>query len=767
MKKILTLAFFICLMAQAFAQTDGITYQAVIIAPEDLELPGVDSPGNFLPNTTIAIRFTIYDSGNLLEFQEVQITTTDEFGRINLLIGDGNHDYFKEMNWDGTPKDLKVEIDFEAGSNFEEMSRERLTFLPYAFHRNITATGTLTVDDRSYLNGELVVQGPTTLESTLDVVNENATNLTGTLTVEGETNLNNALNVNNNNPSNLSGSLSVNGYTALDGTLDVIGLTTLNDLTVNGEASFGDLTAEALVVNQSTNLLGTTVVDGQGVQVRITSNLPNTSTEMGNHPLLIDGGNNGLAIKVNGERSPSNNYISFWDNDQMWGRIEGQREQDLENNYIYNFKKSRAELLYARSLTGTTVSLIEATFSTAEVAGALSSSTGCVGLGSCITLPIPSFIANKGVKTVLKFAKFVTLGLDVAIAANSIVQLLDVEEEHIGVSYLSGAGDYAEYLSKENNADDFIPGELVGIKNGLVSKDIWGSEKVMVVSTRPIVLGNMPQPDNEANSVKIAFMGQVPVRVMGKVEPGDYIIPHLISDGLARAVNPKNMETRDYKRVAGVAWNVISEIGGINTVNVAVGINTNDLSDVVYKQEQELNTLREKANLLQAEMKKSNSVLAQLVPGYAEAIGLDGEDLHKSEENNIASHKEDSHSENNYENIIGDEAFGSEDIIYFEFSREQIEAAFTMAREIYVQALEDQNFTAQLVKSSGANKELAEVLKDMPLISMEKHPFWSRIDNDPAYKEEVMQFLNSKISKAYHTHKKHEHNFKDFKIKRD
>ena len=132
MKKLLTLALFLFLTLQVFSQTDGITYQAVIIAPDDLELPGVNSEGNYLPNTEIAIRFTIYDSGNQLEFQEVQVTTTDEFGRINLLIGDGDHDYFKEMNWDGTPKDLKVEIDFEAGSNFEEMSRERLTFLPYA-----------------------------------------------------------------------------------------------------------------------------------------------------------------------------------------------------------------------------------------------------------------------------------------------------------------------------------------------------------------------------------------------------------------------------------------------------------------------------------------------------------------------------------------------------------------------------------------------------------------------------------------------------------
>ncbi|MCB0434312.1 MAG: hypothetical protein KDD18_15465, partial [Mangrovimonas sp.] len=197
MKNLLTSVLFFALTFQAIAQTDGITYQAVIIGPDALELPGVDSEGNYLPNATVAIRFTIYDSGNQIEFREVQIADTDEFGRINLLIGEANHDEFTHISWDGTPKDLEVEIDFDAGSNFETMSREKLTFLPYAYHRNITATGTLSVDDNTFLNGELQVEGPTNLNSTLDVNNQNATNLTGTLTVDGETNLNNAFSVNN------------------------------------------------------------------------------------------------------------------------------------------------------------------------------------------------------------------------------------------------------------------------------------------------------------------------------------------------------------------------------------------------------------------------------------------------------------------------------------------------------------------------------------------------------------------------------------------
>ena len=115
-KKLVTLGLFLLFSAITFAQTDGITYQAVIIGPDDLELPGIDSEGNYLPSTTVAIRFTIFESGNLVEFEEIQTTTTDEFGRINLIIGSVNHDDFEKIEWDGTPKDLKVEIDFDGGS---------------------------------------------------------------------------------------------------------------------------------------------------------------------------------------------------------------------------------------------------------------------------------------------------------------------------------------------------------------------------------------------------------------------------------------------------------------------------------------------------------------------------------------------------------------------------------------------------------------------------------------------------------------------------
>ncbi len=51
-------------------------------------------------------------------------------------------------------------------------------------------------------------------------------------------------------------------------------------------------------------------------------------------------------------------------------------------------------------------------------------------------------------------------------------------------------------------------------------------------------------------------------------------------------------------------------------------INTNDLSDVVAKQEEELKDIKKEYSHLKEQMQQSNSTLSSLVPGYAKAMGL-------------------------------------------------------------------------------------------------------------------------------------------------
>lgn len=713
MKKTLTLAFFIALMAIGFSQTDGITYQAVIISPDDLELPGVDSQGNYLPNTTIAIRFTIYDSGNQLEFQEVQITDTDEFGRINLLIGDGDHDYFKEISWDGTPKDLKVEIDFDAGSNFETMSRERLTFLPYAYHRNITATGTLTVDDRTFLNGELQVEGPTSLNSTLDVNNGNATNLTGTLTVDGETNLNEAFNVNNGSPSNLTGDLTVNGDGLFNSDLDVLGLTTLNDLTVNGEASFGDLTAENLTINESTTLNGTTRIDGMGSQIRLISDMPDQSQAIWNHPVLIDGGNNGLAIKVKGSRNNSTNFITFFDETitTSWGRIEGEREDEFTNDADYNFaiRSLNYDILDAS---------IDALFSAADIyaavtgtAMAFSSSTGCAGIGACVTAPIPSMIFKYTTESVVVTIQAVTATAGIVVSIDNKSDFENTKVELQGVTYASGAGDYAEYLLRENLDEKMTYGDIVGVKGGKISKHTENAERMMVVSYKPIVLGNMPQENREKDYEKVAFMGQVPVKVSGKVNKGDYIIPSGKNNGIGIAVSPDKITLKDINKIVGTAWTESGNLLGLNLINVVVGINTNDNNRIVEALESKVNAQQVELDNLKD---KVNEILELL------AVKVDDEAVEISH-NEDAVAKKGIHNERKYEVVETAET----DIIYFDITKEDIEIAIVEAE------LQMREY------------DMYEANKDV----------WNKLKTDPKFKTDFINELHTKLQKQMHYHK--------------
>ncbi len=249
------------------AQTDGLHYQAVIIDPNVQELPGVNASGNILPNTDVLLRFTVLDAAGAIEYQETQNARTDAFGLVNLIIGQGqptNGASFTGIYWDGSRKDLSVDIQFNG--IFNALSNQRLTFIPYAFHRDIIATGTMSVDGDVLFGGNLVVEGTTDLNNSLSVNNESPTNLSGNLTVDGATNLNSSLDVNNESPTRLSGSLDVDGVTNLNNTLEVDGATQLNS-TLN--------VVDATELNSTLDVTGVTNLDSS-LEVDGSAQLNNT-----------------------------------------------------------------------------------------------------------------------------------------------------------------------------------------------------------------------------------------------------------------------------------------------------------------------------------------------------------------------------------------------------------------------------------------------------------------------------------------------------------
>ena len=293
MKKIYSLIIVLFIGATLHAQTDGISYQAVILNPNTQELPGVNAEGNIFPNKAITLRFTISDSNSSEIYQETQATTTDAYGLVNLFIGQGTQTGgvdFTEINWDGTPKNLEVDIDFNGGNNFIALGNQKLTFVPYAYHRDITASGDLTVDGKTILKDDLSIEGATVLNDNLTVKGETTlddrvsvngvTNLNDDVTIDGITNLSKDFNVNNGSTTNLSGNLAVDGETTFKNGLNINGTTVLNDnLTVKGETNLennmsvtGESTFEgkvalkgAMDVDGQTNLRKNLTVDGDVV----------------------------------------------------------------------------------------------------------------------------------------------------------------------------------------------------------------------------------------------------------------------------------------------------------------------------------------------------------------------------------------------------------------------------------------------------------------------------------------------------------------------
>ena len=120
----------------SFGQKTGINYQAVILDPNPIAMPGNNYNGQPLANSAIELKFSLF-SGTRLDYQETQTTQTDAYGLINTTIGKGNKittTSFDSVLWNDTLKTLQVEVKFPASTVFTEVSRAMLQYSPYALY---------------------------------------------------------------------------------------------------------------------------------------------------------------------------------------------------------------------------------------------------------------------------------------------------------------------------------------------------------------------------------------------------------------------------------------------------------------------------------------------------------------------------------------------------------------------------------------------------------------------------------------------------------
>jgi hypothetical protein len=677
----------------------------------DQELPGIDVPGGILPNKSIAIRFTITRQSGGTVYQEVHQHTTDDYGLINVVIGNGNTtgsspSNFIDIDWDGSPMVLKVEIDLlEDGSSFQNFSEQELFFVPYAFHRNITATGTLDVNQATTLGDDLNVTGITTLDSDLIVANGSPTNLSGDLTVEGEvafdgdlslggnldvagvTNLGGVLSVNNNSPSFLSGELMVDGITTLGNALNVTNASPTylsGSLTTDGASILNGV----LTVNEVSTFNESVIFNSD---LTISHDNPEYVAIFEN---LNSGNGDGIKIRL-GKRATKNNTLAQ--------TIEGDILSDLTGNIsasdinaLRRFLDSDpgndpdiASLLIPIPTAQEVIDLGLATVATAcqLTASVTNIVTGFIndaflpieidavvvdlplGIGEIEVFPsltlVPEIPAIPGSLCAV-FGPALNLGrlqmsdvytsnpLDnenhfVTFVDNTDWQMGAIKSQsiedwatgylnpvyfhklyaafagldrskvfaqmkaeakelasaylEIGVEYSSGNGDYAEWLERINPNEHISAGDIVGVKGGKISKNLDGAEQIMAISLRPIVLGNVPPKGQEHLGNMVAFMGQIPVKIVGPVNSGDFIIAAGDIAGYGFAVEPKNMTKEFYKLIIGRSWEN-NLLQGPKMVNTVIGVQNGDLIDVLSEYDEKLLELNSRLNSIEAMLEK-------------------------------------------------------------------------------------------------------------------------------------------------------------------
>lgn len=139
MNKLYLLLFFV-FGVSAFGQQKGISYQAVIINPNEIVAPGYNATAVPLANKAICISFKILNSNNQVEYQESQSITTDSYGMINVVIGTGTVgsglvSTLEAVAWNQGNIKLVVAVNIEGTcSNYTEISNQILNYAPFSFY---------------------------------------------------------------------------------------------------------------------------------------------------------------------------------------------------------------------------------------------------------------------------------------------------------------------------------------------------------------------------------------------------------------------------------------------------------------------------------------------------------------------------------------------------------------------------------------------------------------------------------------------------------
>jgi hypothetical protein len=547
----------------------------------------------------------------------------------------------------------------------------------------------------TFLSGTLKVDGVTDLNNNLNVNNKKSTVLTGTLTVDSPSIFKSYVKLTN---SALDQDTAGGGANAIPtGALQVAGgghfsgnVVIKKNLKIGGELASGVLIATSdsesvdtktgalrvkggAGITRNVNIGGAVKIDSTLiVKSDVTLNSTTPSVDESTGALVVKGGvgidgvlnltaneeyvanfkntsgKNGITIQINNEVETdarsyvnnSNHFVEFKNkNGEVVGCIQGETYNEmLTTNDDYIFEKSCYDVDIEQAEIDVILSSIDLSLAAADLIGAIAGTPFSFG----------DFVgAAAGA-----IAGGISLGYTVD-ARRKLKERFNTWKTNaasgVGVSYQSGGADYAEYLNKSNIQEVFHPGDIVGVKGGFISKNTTGAERLMVISNNPIILGNV-QEKNKSNYEKVAFLGQVPVRVTGKVNIGDYIITNGLNNGVGKAVSPNQMKLENIKNIVGIAWSSSDNSGlGIDKINVAVGLNQNDLHGLVQN-------LENKVTNLESQLAATNAKLDKLISALTNGNSISNKEL-TSQSSDLKSDINTMSKVNNQFPVLTDEEF--------------------------------------------------------------------------------------------------------------
>jgi hypothetical protein len=258
MKNYFILAALLCVFHSAHAQTPlkTINYQALIVDPVAIELPGNAVQAQLYLNKEVWVKFGIY-AGTTLQFEELHKTKTDGYGLINLEIGAGENTVaagtFGSINWGISLMKLMIQVSFNQGAKYTEVSNRGLNYLPYAHFAEEAGrlSGTLAITSGG--TGATTVAG---VRSSLGIGNvDNTADVDKPVSGLVLAQLNAKESLTNKSTSILSDSVSQVKYPSVKAVKEYVDSRTAN-ASVASQASSANLAAKATVLETARTING-------------------------------------------------------------------------------------------------------------------------------------------------------------------------------------------------------------------------------------------------------------------------------------------------------------------------------------------------------------------------------------------------------------------------------------------------------------------------------------------------------------------------------